>query len=80
MKEWTESSLLTKMDTQNRSDPNRHNESAQILGRFLVTLKLFNIWQEKLNMEHISPCVWVPCTNYWMARDARKRFNKYVKK
>jgi hypothetical protein len=68
MKEWTESSLLMKMDKINHSDPNRYSEPTQILGRFIVTLRLLKIWTEPILMEHVSPCVWVPCTNYLIYR------------
>lgn len=36
--------------------------------RLLVTLKLLNIYKEKILIEDLGAEIWMPTANYWMAR------------
>ena len=65
MKKWTESSLLTKLNHPIRDEWSKQHIS---ISKMLVTLKLLDIYNEKLLIEKLSPPIWRHTANYIMGR------------
>ena len=76
MQKWRQSSLLTKINSKYsvqllqtvHAGTAYGDKEVQALSRFLVTLKLLDIYKDRLEQEDLCSIVWVTTSNYIMGR------------
>lgn len=76
MQKWRQSSLLTKINNRYsvqllqtvHAGTAHGDKEVQALSKFLVTLKLLDIYKDRLEQEDLCSVVWVTTANYIMGR------------